>query len=337
MPMRIAVDAMGGDHAPGEVVRGAVLVARESADTEIVLVGDSAALGAALGAQGDVPANVRVHAAGESIGMGEHPTQAVRRKRDSSLVLAGKMVKSGDAEATFSAGNTGAAMAIATLDIGRLPGIERPAIATTLPTLKGRAILLDAGANVDCSPQQLLQWALLGSVYAEKVLKRTAPTVGLLNIGGEPGKGNELTKAAYPLFQSGGFNFVGNVEGKDVFEGAADVIVCDGFAGNILLKSGEGVAELIVAILQREIAADTHIAESMDVFAPVFKRLMQRIDYSETGGAPLLGIEGVSVIGHGRSQAKAIANGIRAAREAAASGYVAATREVLKSRESETR
>ncbi|MDQ2686295.1 MAG: phosphate acyltransferase PlsX [Armatimonadota bacterium] len=334
--MRIAVDAMGGDHAPGEIVRGALEVAREDAATDVILVGDQAAVQSELDSQGSVPGNVRVHPAGESIGMGEHPTQAVRRKRDSSLVLAGKMVKTGEADATFSAGNTGAAMAIATLDIGRLPGIERPAIATTLPTLKGRAILLDAGANVDCSPQHLLQWALLGAVYAEKVLKRTAPTVGLLNIGSEPGKGNELTKAAFTLLQSASLNFVGNVEGKDVFEGAADVIVCDGFAGNILLKSGEGVAELIVAILQRELAADAHIAESMDVFAPIFKRLMQRIDYSETGGAPLLGIEGVSIIGHGRSRAKAIANGIRAAREAAASGYVAATREALSARESES-
>ncbi len=332
--MRIAVDAMGGDHAPGEVVRGALAVAREDAGTEIILVGDETSVQAELAAQGATPANVRVHPAGESIGMGDHPTQAVRRKRDSSLVLAGRMVKTGEASATFSAGNTGAAMAIATLDIGRLPGIERPAIATTLPTLKGRAILLDAGANVDCSPQNLLQWALLGTVYAEKVLKRNQPTLGLLNIGGEPGKGNELTKAAYSLLETSGLNFVGNVEGKDVFEGAADVIVCDGFAGNILLKSGEGVAELIVAILQREIAADAHIADSLDAFAPVFKRLMQRIDYSETGGAPLLGIEGVSIIGHGRSQAKAIASGIRAAREAAASGYVAATRVALQTRES---
>lgn len=331
--MRIAVDAMGGDYAPGEVVRGALDVAREDAGTEIILVGDAAAVQSELDAHGEIPANVRVHPAGESIGMGEHPTQAVRRKRDSSLVLAGKLVKTGEADATFSAGNTGAAMAIATLDIGRLPGIERPAIATTLPTLKGRTILLDAGANVDCSPQHLLQWALLGAVYAEKVLKRTSPSVGLLNIGAEPGKGNELTKAAYPLLQSASLNFVGNVEGKDVFEGAADVVVCDGFAGNVLLKSGEGVAELMVAILQREIAADAQMAEAMGLFAPVLKKLVQQIDYSETGGAPLLGINGVSIIGHGRSKAKAVANGIRAARLAAASGYVAATREALSARE----
>ncbi len=333
MPMTIAVDAMGGDFAPQEVVKGAVAVAQEDSTTEIILVGDEPAVRAELIGLGCTPPNVRVRHAEETIGMDEHPAQAMRRKRRSSLVLCGLMVKTGEADATFSAGNTGAAMAIATFDIGRVPGVERPAIATTLPTLKGRALLLDAGANVDCSPQNLLQFALLGVVYAEKVLKRTQPTVGLLNIGGEAGKGNELTKAAYSLLQNSGLNFRGNVEGKDVFEGAVDVVVCDGFAGNVLLKSGEGVAELIVSILQREIQADPDIAESLEVFAPIFKRLMQRIDYSETGGAPLLGIDGVSFIGHGRSHAKAVANGIRAAGAAASSGYVAAIRGALSSLE----
>jgi phosphate acyltransferase len=329
MPMTIAVDAMGGDFAPKEVVQGAVAVARDDAAQRIVLVGDETAIRSELSAFDDLPPNIEVHHADEVIGMDEHPAQAMRRKRGSSLVLCGQMVKSGEADATFSAGNTGAAMAIATFDIGRVSGCDRPAIATTLPTLKGRTLLLDAGANVDCSPQNLLQFAVLGMVYAEKVLKRTQPTVGLLNIGGEAGKGNELTKATYQLLQKSRLSFQGNVEGKDVFEGAVDVVVCDGFAGNILLKSGEGVAELIISILQREIQADTQIAESMEVFAPVFRRLMQRIDYAETGGAPLLGINGVSVIGHGRSQAKAVASGIRAAGAAAASGYVAAIRDAL--------
>lgn len=329
MPMTIAVDAMGGDFAPQEVVQGAVAVARDEANQQIVLVGNETAIHAELAALGDIPANIHIRHAAEVIGMEEHPAQAMRRKRGSSLVLCGQMVKTGEADATFSAGNTGAAMAIATFDIGRVTGVDRPAIATTLPTLKGRTLLLDAGANVDCSPQNLLQFAVLGIVYAEKVLKRTLPTVGLLNIGGEAGKGNELTKSTYPLLQESALDFHGNVEGKDVFEGVVDVVVCDGFAGNIMLKSGEGVAELIIALLQREIQADTHIAESLEVFAPIFGRLMQRIDYAETGGAPLLGINGVSVIGHGRSHAKAVASGIRAAGASAASGYVAATRDAL--------
>jgi glycerol-3-phosphate acyltransferase PlsX len=333
MPLTIAVDAMGGDHAPREVVLGALSVARDDSTTQIVLVGDQSAIETEIADAGDTPANIQIRHATETIGMEEHPAQAMRRKRDSSLVIASRMVKSGEADATFSAGNTGAAMAIATFDIGRTPGVDRPAIATTLPTLKGRALLLDAGANVDCSPQNLLQFAILGSVYAEKVLKRTAPTIGLLNIGGEAGKGNELTKAAYKLLTESGLNFQGNVEGKDVFEGAVDVVVCDGFAGNVLLKSGEGVAELIVSLLQREFAADPQIAESSEVFAPIFRKLLQRIDYAETGGAPLLGINGVSFIGHGRSHARAIASGIKAAAAAAATGYVAAMREAMPSRE----
>jgi len=213
--------------------------------------------------------------------------------------------------------------------MGRIPGIDRPAIATSLPTLKGRALLLDAGANVDCSPGNLQQFALLGSIYAEKVMGKANPSVGLLNIGSEPGKGNELTKAAYLLLSESPLNFIGNVEGKDVFEHAADVVVCDGFAGNVFLKSGEGVAELIIAILQRDIDSDPNIRESMDVFTPIFQRLMQRIHYTEYGGAPLLGINGVSFVGHGRSNAKAIASGLRAAHAAAASGYVPAIREAV--------
>ncbi len=329
MPMTIAVDAMGGDHAPQEVVLGALTVAREDTATRVVLVGDESAIRAVLSTAGEAPANLSIRHAGETIGMDEHPAQALRRKRGSSLVIAGQMVKSGEADATFSAGNTGAAMAIATIDIGRIPGVDRPAIATTLPTAKGRALLLDAGANVDCSPQNLVQFALLGSIYAEKVQNRTRPSVGLLNIGGEPGKGNELTKSTYGLLQSGPLNFLGNVEGKDVFEGAVDVVVCDGFAGNILLKGGDGVAELIVGTLQREIASDPQLAGALPTLTAVLKRLTHRIDYAETGGAPLLGVNGVSFIGHGRSQARAIASGIRAALAAAASGYVAAIRAAL--------
>lgn len=329
MPMTIAVDAMGGDYAPKEIVQGAVFAAREDADAIIVLVGDEAAIKTEMESSGDLPPNLVVRHAAETIGMDEHPVQAMRRKRQSSLVIAGQMVSAGEADATFSAGNTGAAMAIATFDIGRIRGVDRPAIATTLPTLKGRTLLLDAGANVDCSARNLLQFGLLGSIYAEKVLKRTRPTIGLLNIGSEAGKGNDLTKLAYDLFKASDLNFHGNVEGKDVFEGAVDVVVCDGFAGNILLKSGEGVAELIVSILKNEIDSDPQIAESMDVFKPVFHRLLRRIDYAETGGAPLLGINGVSFIGHGRSHWRAIASGIKGALIDAASGYVEAIRDAM--------
>lgn len=329
MPLKIAVDAMGGDFAPIEVVKGALVVARERPDLEIVLVGREAAVSAALETLGEVPVTVTIRDAAQTIEMGEHPVQATRRKRASSLVISGLMVKSGEADATFSAGSTGAAMAIATLDIGRIPGIERPALATGIPTIQGRALLLDAGANVDCSTRHLRQFALLGAIYAERVTGVSQPKVGLLNIGSEEGKGNELAKEAYQLLKSTPLNFVGNVEGKDVFDHAVDVVVCDGFWGNILVKSGEGMAEMIFELLHRTLETEPRIAEEPDAFQAIFRRLAQRIHYSEFGGATLLGVNGVSVVGHGRSDAKAIAGGIRAAADAAAGGYVQAIRDAL--------
>lgn len=329
MPLKVAVDAMGGDYAPTEAVKGALVVAWERPDLEIVLVGSEAIVSETLDALGNVPATVTVRAAEQAIEMGEHPVQATRRKRESSLVVAGLMVKSGEADATFSAGSTGAAMAIATLDIGRIPGIERPALATGIPTIQGRALLLDAGANVDCSTRNLRQFALLGAIYAERVLGVANPKVGLLNIGSEAGKGNELAKEAYLLLKSTSLNFFGNVEGKDVFEHAVDVVVCDGFWGNVLIKSGEGMAEMIFDMLRQMTETEPEIAESKATLDLLFRRLAQRIHYSEFGGATLLGVSGVSVIGHGRSDAKAIAGGIRAAADAAAGGYVQAIRDAL--------
>lgn len=329
MTTMIAVDAMGGDHAPLEIVKGTLSAAGEYPDCTFTLVGDESLLMAELGRQQVHLANVIVVHAPDAIAMGEHPATAVRKKRKSSLVIAGQMVKSGEAQATFSAGNTGAAMAVAMLDIGRVPGIDRPAIAATLPTIYGQTLMLDAGANVDSSPQNLLQWALLGSLYAQKVMGKSAPTVGLLNVGGEAGKGNELTKAVYPLLQDSPLNFVGNIEGKDVFEHAADVVVCDGFAGNVLLKTGEGVAEFIVSLLSRELSAASYSEETRALFKPLMGSLLKRIDYAEAGGAPLLGINGVSIIGHGRSHGRAIAVGLRNALMLAQSGYVEAIRQSL--------
>jgi len=331
MPMKIAVDAMGGDFAPTEIVRGVLIAVRERADIEIILVGDESAVTAALLEEGAIPASVSVRHAPQTIGMHEHPTQAMRRKRDSSLVIAGLMVRDGEVDATFSAGSTGAAMAIATLDIGRIPGIDRPAIATTIPSIKGRTLLIDAGANVDCSPRNLLQFALLGAIYAERVMGVTAPKVGLLNIGAEDTKGNDLTKATHVLLRDAPLNFYGNVEGKDVFEHAVDVVVCDGFAGNVLIKSGEGMAEMVFDLLQQDMDADLHSAELRNSYAPVLRRIIQRVHYSEYGAAPLLGVNGVSFIAHGRSNAKAVASGLRAVATAAASDYVQVIRELLPS------
>jgi glycerol-3-phosphate acyltransferase PlsX len=325
--MKVAVDAMGGDLAPEEVVKGALIVAGEQPAVQIILVGDEPAINAELAKNGPTPANVSIRHTSEVIAMDDHPAQALRKKRDSSLVVAGQMVKNGEADATFSAGNTGAAMAIATLEIGRIKGIDRPAIGATMPAIQGRFLLLDAGANVDCSPENLEQFAIVGSIYAEKVMGIENPRVGLLNIGGEAGKGNELAKETYGRLSKSNLNFVGNIEGKEAYEGAADVIVCDGFAGNVLLKASEGVAEMIVHLIQKEFAAvDPAVQGSL---LPLFGRLKQRIDYAETGGAPLLGVNGVSIIGHGRSKAKAIASGIRSALHAAESGFVGAIREAL--------
>ena len=327
--MRIALDAMGGDYAPAEVVLGAIQVAaRPGFDNEIVLVGDSDKISAVLAEAGvAVGPTLSIRHASEVIEMHEHPAQSIRRKRDSSLVICGQMVKSGEASATVSAGNTGAAMAIGALDIGRIPGIERPAIATTLPTSKGISLLVDAGANVDCSPNNLLQFAIMGSHYAERVLKLQNPSIGLLNVGTEEGKGNELTKAAYPLLKSAPINFIGNVEGKDVWEHSSDVVVCDGFAGNVLLKTAEGFADWMVQMIKTEAKAGS--PEDQAAIKTLLGRLFQRIDWSEYGGAPLLGVNGVSIISHGRSKAKAIASAITQAIFAAESDFVGAIRDGL--------
>jgi glycerol-3-phosphate acyltransferase PlsX len=320
--MRVAVDAMGGDFAPGEVVRGALRVAVQSNfSDEIVLVGDESAIRSELALiTGSVPVGISVVHASESIGMHEHPVQAMKYKRDSSLVVCAKLVRDGRVDATFSAGNTGAAMAIALYDIGRIPGIDRPAIATMLPTIKGPTLLLDAGAMMDCSPQHLLQFALLGSIYANKVQHLFNPTVGLLNVGSEPGKGNDLTKAAYKLLSESSLNFFGNVEGKDVFEHTTDVVVCDGFVGNVLLKASEGAFELISNLLPNSERSDEGGDSST---------LLAKFDYAETGGAPLLGVDGVAFVGHGRSKERAIASAIRATLVAASSGYVEAVKSAL--------
>lgn len=324
--MRVAVDAMGGDLAPAEVVKGALIVAAEKPAVEIVLVGDESAIATQLAAAGGVPANVTIRHTTQVIEMHDHPAQVLRKKRDSSLFVSGQMVKTGEAEATFSAGNTGAAMAIAVFEIGRIPWIDRPAIGATMPHINGRYLLLDAGANVDCSVDNLEQFAVVGSIYAEKVMGFAKPRVGLLNIGGEEGKGNELAKEAHARLKDTGLNFVGNIEGKEAYEGAADVIVCDGFAGNVLLKASEGVAEMIVNLLQQEFASLDPAAQQN--LMPVMGKLKQRIDWAEVGGAPLLGVNGVSIIGHGRSKAKAMASGIRSAIHAAESNFVGAIREV---------
>lgn len=319
---------MGGDYAPAEVVRGAVEYARSGDGAEIALVGDGAKLAAELAALGETTLGI-VHAS-QVIGMDEHPTEAVRDKPDASLVVCAGLVKSGHAQATFSAGNTGAVMVAAIQFLQRIAGIKRPVIATMMPTeTGGRTIIVDAGANVDCRASHLCQFALLGSVYATRVLGVERPRVGLLANGEEQAKGNELSRETFLLLAKSGLHFVGNVEGNHVFEGGVDVVVCDGFVGNVLLKGAEGTVRLVLSLL----AADAKGAQNDTVRNALLEsllRLRQKVDYSEFGGAPLLGVNGVSFIAHGRSDARAIATGIRMAAQAARSGYVEAVGEALK-------
>ncbi len=307
--MKIALDAMGGDDAPAAQVAGAVEAAREPG-LEILLVGDQSVLERELAHYRGGGDRIEIVHAPSVVAMNEAPSLVVRRKRDSSIWVATRLVKEGRADAVVSAGNTGASMATAFFLFGTLAGVERPAIAALLPSLSGATILLDVGANVDCKPQQLCQFGIMGSIYAERVLGRRLPRVGLLSIGEEDEKGNELTREVFKLLRAAPLNFIGNVEGRDVYAGTADVIVCDGFIGNVALKISEGLAETIERFLRREIQSSFYARLAYLPMRPVFRAFRRHIDYAEYGGAPLLGVDGVCVICHGRSNGRAIMNAI---------------------------
>lgn len=309
----IAVDAMGGDDAPASVVAGVVLAAQEG-NISLLLVGDEPRLRSELANHPAVP-GIRIIHAPSVVAMDESPSYVIRRRRDSSIWRANELVKAGEADAVISAGHTGASMATSFFLLGTLQGVERPAIATILPTLKGAAVLLDVGANVDSKPHHLVQFAIMGHVYAQRMLGMPKPRVGLLSIGEEDTKGNELTKETFKLLKQTQIDFIGNVEGRDVYTGDADVIVCDGFIGNVALKISEGLAEAIMQVLRREITASLFGRLGFLLLKPAFRRFKRRVDYAEYGGAPLLGINGVSIICHGRSSPKAIKNAIGVARD----------------------
>lgn len=330
--MIIAVDAMGGDLAPREIVQGALLAAREY-NLSVILVGDEKQVQAELG-NSDAGGLISVVHAPETIGMGEHPAIAVRRKRNSSIVRATQLVKNGAASAVVSAGNTGAAMTSALLYLGRIKGVDRPAIAGVLPNEKGRALMLDVGANVDCKPAHLLRFGIMGYHYAKNIMGIENPRVGLLSNGIENTKGNEATLAAFPQLQAADINFIGNIEGRDIFAGSADVIVCDGFTGNIVLKAGEGMASLLLKMVKREITRSYLAKMGMAMAAPALKELKKRIDYSEYGGAPFLGVNGVSIACHGSSTANAIKNAVRLARDSVDNYLVESIRESMENMKS---
>jgi glycerol-3-phosphate acyltransferase PlsX len=314
--LKIALDAMGGDFAPRETVYGAVSACREF-NAEVILVGNEAELQEQLKGINTAGLKLDIQHASETIAMDEHPATAVRHKKDSSLVVANRLVKQGVAAAVISAGNTGAAMAASLFGLGRIDGVDRPAIATPMPTKDGVCVILDAGANADCEPENLVQFALMGAVYAEKVLNLSTPRIGLLSIGEEETKGNKLIVAAHQLLKNSSLNFIGNVEGRDVHRGACEVIVCDGFVGNVVLKLTEGLASVLFGQIKAMINSNLMTKIGGLLLQKGFQRLKVQLDDTEYGGAPLLGLNGVSIISHGNSKAKAIKNAIRVALRAA--------------------
>lgn len=313
--MRIAIDAMGGDHAPDVVVAGAREAAREWKDTTIILIGDAALIEPLIRQAGDKPSNLEVIHASEVIESDDEPVKAVRRKKDASMVVAGRMVQEKKADAMISAGNTGALMTTGLLIVGRIEGIDRPALTLTIPSIDGKGMVaLDMGANMDASPEQLVQYAIMGSIYRKKVHGVVKPRVGLLNVGTEAMKGNELTKAAFPLLEQAPIHFVGNIESRDLLSGPCDVLVCDGFAGNIMLKSLEGAASTIFAALKTEFTRNLATKAAAVILRPGITKFKRQFDYSEHGAAPLLGVNGLVLKSHGSSNALAIKNAIRQAR-----------------------
>ena len=342
--MRIAIDAMGGDFAPAEIVAGALVAARKNHEIHVVLVGDEGAIRAHLPA--DAPENIAIHPASQVVGMGESPSQAVRAKKESSMAVAFQLQKEGAVDATLSAGNTGATMAFALMTLGRIPGIDRPGIATVFPTAKNPLILMDAGANIDCKPAHLADFALMGAAYVpvirgiipeerDKFERGALPTVGVLSVGEEESKGNALSKAAFPLVKAGAargtYRFYGNVEGRDVGQGTVDVIVCDGFVGNVVLKMAEGFARTFLDALRDSLISSLPSKLAAILLRPALRRLKQRFDHTGYGGANLLGINGACIICHGSARSNSVASAIRIAKLAVEIDVSARIREAVAS------
>lgn len=314
--MRIALDAMGGDRGSELIIDGALSALRGNADFEIILLGPQDYLAERIAGQNidsSLSARLHIEHAPETITMHESPVEAVRRKKNSTIMVGFELVRSGRAEAVVSAGNSGATMASAVKKLGRLKGISRPGIASLFPTLKNPVMIMDLGANVDCRPQHLVQFAIMASSCVGKILEIDRPRVGLLSIGEEAGKGNSLVKEAHEMLSATSLNFIGNVEGRDVYQGEVDVIVCDGFVGNVSLKVSEGLAEAAMQMLRSEIVKSFSARIGYLLMRKAFASFRKRVDYAEYGGAPLLGINGVGIVSHGKSNATAIKNAIEVA------------------------
>lgn len=305
---------MGGELGPEEMVAGAIQAVGES-DLEVALIGDETILNSVIEKQPFVSLKLQVIHASQSVSMDESPFEAIRKKKDSSIAIAFEQVRNGKADAVVSAGNSGATMASAIKSLGRLENIARPGIASIFPTLKKPLVMMDVGANVDCRPQHLYQFGVMGAAFSDNLFRIRKPSIGLLSIGEEGGKGNVLVKSAHELFRKSSLNFIGNVEGRDIFQGDVDVIVCDGFVGNVCLKVSEGLAEAIISMLRTEISKSFMAKMGYLLARKAFNNFGKRVDYAEYGGAPLLGINGTGIVCHGRSNAKAIKNAIKVAAE----------------------
>ncbi len=329
--MRIVLDAMGSDNHPEPELQAAVEAARLFGD-EIILVGQEERLGDRLREIGGGSPGVRIVHAPEVLEMTDKPAENARRKAQNSMAVGMQLVKTGDGDAFITMGNTGGAMATALFTLGRIRGVKRPALTALFPVKGGHCVVLDIGANAECKPEYILQFAVMGSIYAEKVLGKNSPRVGLLSNGEEAGKGNQLVKESYPLLEEAGLNFIGNIEGKELFGGQADVAVMDGFTGNILLKSSEAVARLITETLRAELTSSLRTQIGALLSKPAFARIRQMMDPTEVGAAPLLGIDGLVFVGHGRSNAHALVSAIRVARQALEAQLLEALRSAVQER-----
>jgi len=326
--MKIVLDAMGGDHAPPVAVEGGVWAAREFG-IEVILVGREEDVQQELARYDTSGLSLPIVHASQVIEMDEHPAAAVKAKKDSSMVVGIDLVKRGEAEAFVTMGNSGGALAAALFGLGRIRGIKRPALSTIYPTTPGLCFMLDVGANTDCKPEYLLQFAHMGVAYAERVLGIANPRVGIVSNGEEEGKGSILVQEAYQLLKESGLNFIGNVEGKDIPAGMADVVVTDGFTGNVIGKLSEGLAASLLGIIKEEVKKSPLATVGALLSRPAFDQVKKRLDYAEFGGAPLLGVDGVVIVGHGRSNAKAVKNAVRVAKRAVEGGMLAAIKEGL--------
>jgi len=313
--MKIAIDAMGGDNAPEAIVKGTIMAAEKLSDITLYLVGNKDLINENI--QLSKFPNIKIKHADEKIEMNESPAHALRKKKNSSIVIGSKLVKDNKADAFISAGNTGAVMASGIFNIGRIKGISRPAIATFFPSAKGQTMVLDSGANVDSKAENLLYYAIMGQIHYQNIFKKNNPGIGILSVGEEKEKGNKLSKNTFKLLGNDKRikKFIGNIEGRDIFNGNCDIVICDGFTGNIVLKTTEGVANYIFSLLKEMFTSNLITRLSALVMKPYLSKMKEKLDYRQYGGAPLLGINGVVIISHGSSDATAIYNAIKVARK----------------------